>query len=55
MAEIATDAAPVEVGTGTAVAAGGMSSPTETELPAIGSQHCVLALGRGCKLCDGSA
>ena len=55
VAEIAADAAPMEVSAGTAIAAGGLLSPTETELLAIGSQHCVLALGSGHKLRGGSA
>ena len=55
MVEVATDATPVKVSTGTAVAAGGVLSPTETELLAIGGKHCVLALGSGHKLCSGSS
>ena len=42
---LATDAATVKVRAGTAEVTGGGVSPTETELFAIGREHCVLAFG----------
>ena len=42
---LATDAATVKVRAGTAEVTGGGASPTETELFAVGHEHCMFALG----------
>ena len=49
---LATDAATVKVRAGTAKVTGGSASPTETELFAVGHEHCMFALGRGGKFCN---
>ena len=46
---LATDAATMKVRAGTAEVTGGGASPTETELFAVGCEHCVFALGGGGK------
>ena len=50
MTHLTTDAATMKVRAGTAEVTGGGVSPTETELLAVGCEHCMLALGRGGKL-----
>lgn len=50
MAGLATDTATMEVGTVTTEAARGGSSPTETELLSVGSEHGMFTFGGRCKL-----
>ena len=49
MAELTADTAAMEIGAGATEVARGISSPGETELLAVGGEHCVLTFGIGCE------